>query len=505
MSKQPIRPFPKTFWRQSIEFPSYPPLTETIKADVGIVGGGITGITAAYELSKQNVSVALIDAGVILNGTTGHTTAKITAQHGIIYDELIQHFGTEKAKLYYEANTEAKRYMDETSKALQIDCDHQSEHAYIFAETEQSVQKLETELQAYETLNIPHEYLSEIPLQLPIHGALMMKEQAQFHPLKYLTGLLGACGSNIQIFEHTTAVDVEYNKNPAIVTDEGHRIICDYVIQASHYPFYDGQGFYPTRMYAERAYAVAFKTNKMYPGGIYINAENPTHSIRTTPENGEDLWILVGEQHKTGQGESTTKHYAALEQYAEKNFQPTEICYHWSAQDYTTLDKLPYIGPVTKKQNRVFTATGFRKWGITNGTIAAIMLCDRILEQSSPYENVFSPARFQADQSVRTFASINADVAKHLVKGKLSSNQQSIDHLAPDQAVITDIDGKRTGVYKDLEQQIHMVDTTCTHLGCEVAWNAAERTWDCPCHGSRFAYTGEVIEGPANKPLDKRD
>ncbi|GGB60652.1 FAD-dependent oxidoreductase [Virgibacillus dakarensis] len=496
--------YPEPYWRDSVSLPTFPKLDESIDADVGIVGGGIVGITAAYLLSKQNLKVVLIDAGVILNGTTGHTTAKITAQHGLIYNELIEHFGKNKASLYYKACMEAKQLIEETITEHDISCDFKKEDAYVFTNAKSYLQQLETEKKAYDQLDIPGELTNTIPLTLPIKSALIMKDQAQFHPLKYLKVLVEQAVKNgAEIYENTTAVDVEYTKHPAIITRDEHRIKCRYVIEASHYPFYDGQGFYPTRMYPERSYIIAVKTPKQFPGGMYINAESPTRSVRGATVNGEDLWLIVGENHKTGQGKSTMDHYKALQDYAETHFGISEFVYRWSAQDLTTLDKVPYIGPVTGAQQSVFVATGFRKWGMTNGTIAAKVISDQIMQKDSAYADLYTPSRFQADPAIREFTTANADVAKHLIKGKLEFTNDNIKDLSPDDATITRVNGLRTGVYKDKDNKLYAVDTTCKHMGCEVHWNSGDRTWDCPCHGSRYTYTGEVVEGPAKEPLNK--
>ncbi|WP_010530753.1 FAD-dependent oxidoreductase [Lentibacillus jeotgali] len=499
-----IPQFPETFWRDSVSLPDFPKLQESIKTDTAIVGGGITGITAAYLLAKEGVNVTLIDAGDLLNGVTGHTTAKITAQHGIIYDEFIQHFGKEKASLYYQACMKAKEFIENTIQTHHIDCDYSQEDAYIFTNSDEYISTLESEKKAYDQLDIPGELTTDMPVDIPVKSVLKMKDQAQFHPLKYLNVLVDEAVKNgLKIYEHTTAVDIEYNKHPTIITRDEHRINCNYVIQASHYPFYDGQGFYPTRMYPERSYIIAVKTPEKFPGGMYINAESPSRSIRSANMDGEDLWLIVGENHKTGQGESTMKHYEALQDYAEEQFGISEFVYRWSAQDLTTMDKVPYIGSVTKNEENVYVATGYRKWGMTNGTIAAKIITDRILDNDNPYSELFTPSRFQADPSVRKFASMNADVAKHLISGKLEYTQNNVKDLEPDHATVTRVKGKRTGVYKDQDKQLYAVDTTCKHLGCEVTWNSGERTWDCPCHGSRYSYTGEVIEGPAKEPLNK--
>ncbi|MFS0672612.1 FAD-dependent oxidoreductase [Ornithinibacillus sp. 179-J 7C1 HS] len=495
--------FPESYWRKT-DIESYPKLEEGIKVDVGIVGGGIVGITAAYLLAKQNVKVALIDAGEILNGTTGHTTAKITAQHGLIYDEFIKHFGEEKAKLYYEAQMNAKDFIEEIAKELSIDCEFEEQDAIIYTNSDDYITQLETEKKAYDTLGIESELTDTIPIKAHHKKALIMKKQAQYHPIKFLKVLAEeAVKHGAKFYENTTAIDVEYNKHPAIITRDGHRIICKNVFVASHFPFYDGQGFYPTRMYAERAYVLAIKSKKNYPGGMYITAEEPTRSLRSVKIDGEEAWLVIGENHKTGQGKSTIDHYKALQDFAEAQIGVEEILYRWSAQDLTTLDKLPYIGRISEEEDTVFVATGFRKWGMTNGIVAARVITDIIQGNDNPFSELFSPSRFQADPSLRKFARINADVAKHLIKGKLEFTDQTIKSLSKDDATVTRINGKRAGVYKDQEENFHCVDTTCTHMGCEVEWNSGERTWDCPCHGSRFSYTGEVMEGPAKRPLER--
>ncbi|MFC4557319.1 FAD-dependent oxidoreductase [Virgibacillus kekensis] len=498
--------FPESYWRDSVSFENFPKLEKSIKTDIAIVGGGITGITAAYLLAKSGKKVTLIDAGELSNGVTGHTTAKITAQHGVIYNELIEHFGEKKAALYFQSNQEAIQFIEQLIDDLDIKCDFEKQDAYIYTNNVKYIPQLETEKKAYDKLGIPGELTDSMPLNIPMKRALVMKDQAQFHPLKYLKVLLEeALKNGLEVYENTTATDIEHNKEPAILTREGHRISCNKVIQATHFPFHDFEGFYPARMYPERSYIIAVKAPEKFPDGMYINAESPTRSIRSAKMDGEELWLIGGENHKTGQGKPTIEHYEALQEYAEKQFGITDYLFRWSAQDLTTLDKVPYIGPATNDQRDVYVATGYHKWGMTTSTLAARIISDHILEQDNPYLDLYTPSRFQADPSIREFASINADVAKHMVKGKLEYTNHNVNDLEPDHATITRVKGKRTGVYKDKDGKLHALDTTCTHMGCEVNWNSGDRTWDCPCHGSRFSYTGEIVEGPAKRSLDKVD
>ncbi|KNE20312.1 FAD-dependent oxidoreductase [Virgibacillus pantothenticus] len=497
----------QSYWRDTSKLKEFPSLDTSIHTEVGVVGGGITGITTAYLLTKQNVKVTLIDANPILKGTTGHTTAKITAQHGLIYDELIQHFGLEQATLYYKAMDGAKQFIENTIKELQIKCDYYHDDAFIYTNSDQWKNDLEKEKAAYDQLGIKSELLEAMPLQLPMKLALQMQNQAHFHPLKYLTALLEKSLKNgLTVYENTVAVDIDHNHtSPVIVTKEGHRITCNHIISASHFPFYDRDSFYFTRMYAERAYVLGMQATQKYPGGMYINAESPTRSVRSTKWDGKELWLISGENHKTGQGKPTHEHFKSLQAFAEENFTVASYDYRWSAQDLTTLDKVPYIGYLKKSTPNILVATGFRKWGMTNGTAAANILTDLIMQVTNEYAELFEPSRFKADPSIKKFVQTNTDVAKQMIQGKLdnTNNQFDLEQLKTDQATVTRINGKRSGVYKDIENQIHIVDTTCTHLKCEVEWNSGERTWDCPCHGSRFSYTGEVINGPANKPLKK--
>jgi glycine/D-amino acid oxidase-like deaminating enzyme/nitrite reductase/ring-hydroxylating ferredoxin subunit len=499
-SSEKIPQFPKTYWRE-LELPTFKKLTEDISVDVAIVGAGITGITAAYLLAKEGLKVAILEAGGVLNGTTGHTTAKVTAQHGLLYDELLQHFGREKAKLYYESHMNAVQFIKQSG----IDCDLSEEDAYIYATTDEYAEKLKTEWEAYQKLGIEGEMADSIPFDIPIKKALVMRNQAQFHPLKYLKRLLEeAVQAGCSVYENTTATGIEDNDSdhPVVATKDGQKVSCKRVIVASHFPFYDGLGFYFARMYADRSYAIGIKTEKEYPGGMYISADDPSRSIRYTPLNDGKLIIIGGENHKTGQGQDTLSHFDALEKFAEEVFGVKEYSYRWSAQDLVSLDKVPYIGPITDKKEHILVATGYKKWGMTTGTAAGHLLADYILDRDNPYKELYSPSRFDADPDLKSLLTANVDVAKHLLKGKLEFVPKDPGDLKISEGSVVMHNGKRAGAYKDENGKLYIVDTTCTHLGCETEWNHAEKTWDCPCHGSRFSYAGDVVETPALKPLN---
>lgn len=494
---------PEPYWRENVTLPKFSPMTEDQTVDVAIVGGGITGITAAYLLANEGVSVALVEADQLLNGTTGHTTAKVTAQHGLIYDEFIQHFGVEKARLYYNANTEAIQFIKDTIKKSKIECNWQEEDAYLYTISDNYAKKLEKELTAYRKLAITGGLTQRIPLGFEVQNALSMKDQACFHPLKYLSHLVDRIThAGGLIFEKTTAVNVEDAQDCThVLMRNGTKLHCQTVLCCSHYPFYDGLGFYFSRMYAERSYLIAVTPENDYPGGMYLGVDKPKRSIRSATRNGNPILLIGGESHRTGQGSDTLEHYKALETFARDKIGIKEVLFRWSAQDLTTLDKLPYIGPITTTKPNILVATGYRKWGMTNGTHAALLLRDLVLKRDNRYASLFAPSRFYADPSLKHFFMDNADVVKHLVSGKLDFFNPALEDLSNDEGAVVTINGTRKGAYKDAEGNLYVVDTTCTHMHCEVNWNHGDRTWDCPCHGSRFSYKGDVLEGPAKKPL----
>ena len=269
---------PEPLWRTNTDIPSFPSIKENLSCDAAIVGGGITGITTAYLLAKEGLKVILIEADHLINGTTGHTTAKITVQHDLIYDELISHFGIERAKQYYSGNQEGFDFIKETISSLGIECDYLEQDSYLYATTKQTAKKLKKEYEAYRKLGIPCELVDSIPLELMIECALKVPNQAQFHPVKYTTALLKAfleLGGSV--YEQSPAKDVKKEGKMKVITKSNHVIECSHVISCSHFPFVDKNGLYFTRMHADRSYVLSLKAKKEYPGGMYLSADEPKH------------------------------------------------------------------------------------------------------------------------------------------------------------------------------------------------------------------------------------
>jgi glycine/D-amino acid oxidase-like deaminating enzyme/nitrite reductase/ring-hydroxylating ferredoxin subunit len=495
----------KSYWKDHGIPLSFAPLTANLTVDVTVVGGGITGIITAWLLAKEGKKVALLESRKLTDGTTGFTTAKVTAQHGLIYDELIRTIGEEKARLYYEVQEEAIAFLKKTTEQMSIDCDFTTQDAYVYAETKETLSQIEKELDAYEILGINGGLAGmEARMRLPfkVEEAIVMRDQAQFHPVKFLEALVRDMAGEVLIFEETRAEAIENDK---VKTTDGYDVSSEHIIVASHFPFNDFDGFYFSKLHVERSYAIGVKSDRELEEGIYISADKPSRSLRyATMENGEKLLIVGGENHPTGRSErGTMRHYEELSEFTQLHFGVKDILYRWSAQDLITLDRVPYIG---LDDENIYSATGYAKWGMTNGTTAAHIMTDLVMGRENRFAGVFDPKRTKAKPAdIKTFVTENAKVAKELIAGKLKGTVTTVDDLQPDEGGVVVVDGKKAGAYKDEQGNCHLVNTTCTHMGCETKWNDAERSWDCPCHGSRYSYDGSVLEGPAIEPLAQFD
>jgi glycine/D-amino acid oxidase-like deaminating enzyme/nitrite reductase/ring-hydroxylating ferredoxin subunit len=495
---------PQSYWIDSVNIKSYSPLYKDIKVDVAVIGGGMAGISTAYTIKNEGLKVAVLDAGKILNGTTGHTTAKITSQHSLIYDKIKKKMGEEKASIYAKANETAISTIANIVKEKNIDCDFSWQPAYVYTQDEKNIQKIIDEVETAQKCGIQASFVENIPLPFKINAAIKFEKQAQFHPLKYLKVLteeITQDGSDI--FENTKVIGIiEESGSCVLITNTDYKVYASKVVICSHYPCYDGLGLYFTRIYPDRSYIIGARIEEKFPDGMYINTDQPTRSLRSQETNGEQMVLFVGENHKTGQGEDTSSHYKNLIDFARETFTTRDILYRWSTQDYTTMDEVPYIGKLTGGSSNIFVATGFSKWGMTNSVVASIIIKDLIIKGENPWAQVYDPTRFTPIASAKNFVRENIDVASHLISGKLEHIPNDIV-ISVGEGKVIEINGNRIGAFKDELEILHLVDTTCTHLGCELQWNSAERSWDCPCHGSRFDFDGEVLDGPAILPLKK--
>jgi Rieske Fe-S protein len=347
--------------------------------------------------------------------------------------------------------------------------------------------------------------VEEVPLSIPTAGAVRFVDQAEFHPVRFLADVAEAVArGGGRIFEYTRALRVN-DGIPCRVETGGATITADHVVVATHFPFAD-RGLFFARQHPERSYCIAARIEGPPPEGMFISAGSPTRSIRSHPIGNEELLIVGGEGHKVGQGGPTAPRYRALEDFATRHFPVTSIEYRWSSQDNMPVDGVPFIGRLAPFQKRLWVATGFMKWGLTNGTAAGMILTDLIGGRPNPWAELFDSTRFKPLASAKELVKENANVGVHFVGDHLGRpDVRSVDELAPGQAGIVRRGAGKVAAYREDDGTLHAVSAVCTHLGCQVKWNEAERSWDCPCHGSRFDPTGRVIQGPAVKDLEQKE
>lgn len=492
-----------SLWHKTARIKTYPELHEDIETETLIIGGGITGVTCAYKLSGENKEVVLIEAGGLCDGTTGNTTAKVTIQHDLIYSRLMKEQGVETAKSYAKAHKEALNFVVDTVKSEKIDCDLNENTAVIFAENEKDTEKLKKEFEAAKELSIDAEYITDPDFPKGSIAALSYHNQAVFHPVKYISALADAAVKRgAKIYCKTKAIKVQDGDTVAVTLENGHTISAKHVLMATQYPIYDGPfGFYFTRLYPKRDYGMAFRTEADFPDGSYINVGDPARSIRTHVEGGQRILVIVGETHPTARsGGDMSTHFDNLYKYAKDIVSDDcEIIAKWSAQDYDTPDGIPYIGRLHANSN-IFVASGYKKWGMTSGTLAGLMTADMIAQGGSRYEEVFSPSRRDISGSLGTFLSEAAGWLGEFIKSKVEATDK-LSGMHPGEGRIIDFEGERAGIYLDDDGYITIVDITCTHMTTFLNFNAAEKTWDCPAHGGRFGIDGRLLEGPPKHPL----
>ena len=429
----------QSIWEQTAKAEHFPPLSKDLNTDVLIIGGGVCGILCAYMLHRAGIDYVLAEADRICSGITKNTTAKITVQHGLIYHKLLKKFGAEKAGLYFHANDDAlKQY---AALCENIDCDFSREDSFVY--TMDSYEKIRREIDALKALGINAQFSQAAFLPFRTAGAVKLPNQAQFNPLKFAY----AISKGLHICEHTK---VEQLIGTKAITPHGN-ITAKKVIVATHFPFLNKHGSYFLKLYQHRSYVLALK-NVPLPSGMYVDEAKTGFSFRTYG----DLLLLGGGAHRTGkQGGS----WQALRNFAKQYYPNAQECACWAAQDCMSLDGIPYIGRYSANTQGLYVATGFNKWGMTTSMAAARLLCDLVQEKSNPYAALFSPSR-------------------SILQPQLAINawEAAASLLTP-------------------------TSKRCPHLGCALKWNPNERTWDCPCHGSRFTEDGKCIDNPSTGDL----
>lgn len=490
---------PASLWIDTTPATTYGAIADDVEVDVAVVGGGIVGVVTAFLLKEAGARVALLERTRIVTGATGHTTAKLTSQHGLRYHGLTKSFGAETARLYAAANEASIAFVADRSTKLGIDAQLERRPAYVWGETAEERSQIEQEAEAAAAVGLPADVVEDLPLAVAASGALRFTDQAQFHPRRFLLPLAERVpGEGSHVFENTV---VESVGKELVRTARGVVRARDVVV-ATHLPITD-RGVFFARAFPYRGYVVAAVIDAAAaPNGVFINAGPPTRSVRTALDgNGQRLVLVSGDGHSVGSDTDTERHYDALESWARERLGAADFRYRWSTQDYYPADELPFVGRLHPGAGRVWVATGFGGWGMTNGIAAASILADLVRGTESPWEQAYSTTRLRTVVR-RRFAEGNLSAARRLVGDRLTQPSPTVvPVLAPREGQVVRVGRRHIAVCRREDGNLSAVSAACSHLGCLVRWNAGEQTWDCPCHGSRFDVDGRVLNGPAVQPL----
>ncbi len=492
----------KSYWIASCEGQRFPALAGDARYDVAVIGGGITGLTAAWLLKRAGRRVVVIEALRVGGGNSGLTTAHLATALDTRYHKLVSDFGAGGARLAAESQRAAIERIDGLSRELGIDCGFRRVPGYLYAETAAGRGQIEQELEAVIPLGMGASLTKDVPLPFPVELALRFEDQAQFHPREYLLPLAARIdGDGCQVHEHTRVLEVNDGKPCSVVTEHG-TITADDVIVAAHVPFLNRLLLH-TKLAAYRSYVLGVRLElPPPPAGLYWDTAEPYHHLRTQPFEGGQLLIVGGEDHKTGQEEDTRAPFQRLKAYVQARFGPHALRHLWSGQIIETVDGLPYVG-LNSRSSNVYVATGFAGNGMTHGTMAGMLLSDLILENPNPWASLYDARRVKPIAGIKDFVAENIDFPLHLVGDRLKvSEPRALDAIKPCEGKLVEIGGRKLAASRDATGALTVLSAVCPHLGCLVNWNRAESTWDCPCHGSRFSSSGEVLDGPAAKPLE---
>jgi len=469
----------ESIWWKDLSLPRREPLPGDLKTEVAVVGAGLAGVLTAFLLQQAGRQVVVLESGRTACGQTGHTTAKVTAQHGLIYRRLLREQGEAQARQYARANQDAVEQYRELIRREQIDCDWEEWESYVYGDRRE---ELATEAETAARLGLEASYVPHIDLPVGSAGAVRFRRQAQFHPLKFLRPL----AARLTIYEHTPVLSAE---GQVLRTDRG-AVEAEEIVFACHFPFVNVPGLYFARMHQERSYVLALE-HAGRVNGMYLGVGERALSFR----NYGPYLLLGGENHRTGEN-SCGGRYEALRRQAESMFPGCREAARWSAQDCITPDGVPYIGRFSSSRPHWYLATGFQKWGMTSSMAAAQILRDLICGRANSCAEVFDPSRF-GPGDLAAVCREGGVAVKSLARRLFQVPRAAVEDLPIGHGGIVSLDGAKVGIYKDEAGRLYPVDVRCPHLGCQLEWNPDERSWDCPCHGSRFDYRGNLLSNPA--------
>ncbi len=487
-------------WSETAKAPSWPCLESNVSVDVAIIGAGITGLTAAALLAREGLRVAVLESRTVAGGETGHTTAHLTEAVDAGYHVLEHRFGHDGATRVATSIRSAISQIEALLGDFHIDCGFRRVPGFLYTEKESGVGAVEQEVEAARRSGLMATFTREVPLPFEVKGAMRLERQAQLDPLRYLLPLAQALSDQgVQIFESTRVIEVHDGAPCRLTTEAGFEVTARQVFVASNVPV-NNRFFLQTKVASYRSYAVAGPAAHAVPPGLYWDTEDPYHYTRTEQTPMGEVLIVGGEDHKTGQEEDTEGCFLRLESYARERFglAPT---FRWSGQIVEPSDGLPYIG-LNSGSKHVFVATGYSGTGLTFGTLAAQVVSDLVLGRNNPYASLYDATRVKPLASFGTYLSENVDYPAHLIVDRARRPPPAeFAAVAPGEGKELTVQGQKVAVYRDEAGTCHALSPVCPHLGCHVAWNSAETSWDCPCHGGRFDARGKVLNGPPTTDL----
>lgn len=483
---------------------TYPQLTEDVEVDVAVIGGGITGITAALNLVKAGKKVAILEARSIGGVTTSSSTGNLYVAVQPYYQNILAKFNEDIVAMIAQSRKLAIDCIESIIKEKNINCNFARRPWFLYTADEEKISFLDKEVETIKKTGVAIGYTRDLSLPLKFKKAAVMENQARFNPMQYVIALADDLHKKgCLIFENTRVIAME-EKNACVFYTAHGKVIAKNGVIATHTP----TGINPIQLFTApyRSYAVAVHLkNKIYPEGHFWDLDHPHHATCTHSVYGDlpEILVVAGNHHKTGQEHNARSHFKELELFLANHFEVDDVAYRWSAQHYHAADDIPYIG-LAHRSKHIYLATGFFADGLIYGTLAGMIIGDLILEKDNPWMRVYNTGRFTPVASAPFVLKENLNVFEQYIKDCPFLTTKSYEDVKPDEAKVVEINGEKCGVYRDNNNRVHIVSAVCTHMKCIVKWNNAEKTWDCPCHGSRFSVEGKVIEGPAQHDLKKK-
>ncbi|MGY0070317.1 FAD-dependent oxidoreductase [Streptomyces sp. QTS137] len=497
----------ESYWMDTAPGARWPALDTDATADVAVIGAGMAGLSTAWELTRAGRNVVVLEADRVAAGVTGHTTAKLTAAHSLVYERLRRTRGREGARQYARSQQAAVERVASVAAELGVDCDLERASALTFTTDPRERSSFEAEAEAAAEAGLDARLVTDTDLPFPVAAAVRVADQAQFHPRKYLLALADDITARGGVIHERTRVTGLSEGGPCrLTTERGTTVTAEDVVVATHYPVFD-RALHFARLSPHRELVVAAPLSASEaPKHMYITDDMGKRSVRTAPlDDGRRLLIVTGESFTPGTGDGHER-FLRLDAWMHEHFAVGDTAYRWAAQDNDVSDGVPLVGPFHPGARHVYVATGFGGWGMSGGAMAGQLLASTLTGAQPEWAGLYDPRRLWS--TVREGATLlkqQAEVARHFVGDRLKTTHvDSVAEITPGSGAIVRVAGRRCAVYRDEGGATHAVSARCTHLGCLVAFNEAETSWECPCHGSRFGVDGEVLQGPAVRPLPPR-